>query len=133
MVKPTTPRKANEYEDSDGRSPFGEWLTALKDVRGKVKITKAITQMEGGNFGDHKAITGGSGLYERRIDFGPGYRIYYIIEGDKLIIIFAGSEKKDQQQAIDNAKDYYADYKKRKKEESDSAAKGKQSRPKKGK
>lgn len=60
MVKMVTPRKALEYKDSEGNSPFKKWLTELKDARGRVKVTKAITQMESGNFGDHKPITDGN-------------------------------------------------------------------------
>lgn len=115
MAKAVTPRAAIEYQDEEGVVPFRAWLLSLRDVRAKVKITKAITQMEAGNFSDHKSIADSGGLYERRIDYGPGYRIYYIKEGDELIIIFAGSDKSDQQKAIDNAKRYLKDYKRRKK------------------
>ena len=114
MIKAVTPRTAREYEDSDGKSPFNEWLNSLSDVRAKVKITKAVTQMESGNFGDHKPITDGKGLQERRINYGPGYRIYYVTEGDKLIILFAGSDKSSQQKAIDVSKEYFDDYRVRK-------------------
>jgi len=107
-------RKAQEYTAQDGSAPFRDWLVGLKDTRAKAKITKAVTQMEAGNFGDHKPITGGNGLQERRLDYGPGYRIYYITEGDELIILFAGSDKSDQQAAIDVAKGYLTDYKARK-------------------
>jgi putative addiction module killer protein len=117
MTEPVIERKAQEYKTESGKAPFRDWLVDLKDARGQAKITKAITQMEAGNFGDHKSITGGNALKERRIDFGPGYRIYYIIEGDKLIVLFAGSDKSDQQPAIAAAKEYLADYKKRKPEE----------------
>jgi putative addiction module killer protein len=117
MIKAVTPRTAKEYEDGDGNSPFNDWLTALPDARARAKITKAVTQMEAGNFGDHKSITDGKGLQERRLDYGPGYRIYYITEGDKLIIIFGGSDKSDQQKAIDVSKTYHDDYKERKKAE----------------
>ncbi|MCC5880049.1 MAG: hypothetical protein JJU03_09180 [Idiomarina sp.] len=111
---PVIERKAQEYKAQDDSSPFGEWLVNLKDARAKAKVTRAVTQMEAGNFGDHKSIADGNGLKERRIDYGPGYRIYYISEGDELIILFAGSDKSDQQTAIDAAKDYLADYKARK-------------------
>jgi putative addiction module killer protein len=114
MVLAVVKRKAKEYETKDGDTPFKNWLIGLADARAKAKITKAITQMESGNFGDHKSITDGNGLYERRLNYGPGYRIYYITEGDKLIIIFAGSDKSDQQNAIDSAKIYHADFKARK-------------------
>lgn len=114
MAIPVIERKAQEYKTQDGSAPFRDWLVDLKDARAKAKVTKAVTQMEAGNFGDHKPITDGTGLQERRIDYGPGYRIYYITEGDELIILFAGSDKSDQQAAIDAAKEYLADYKARK-------------------
>lgn len=114
MVIPVIERKAQEYQTEAGEAPFRDWLVSLKDARAKAKITKAVTQMEAGNFGDHKPITSGSGLQERRIDYGPGYRIYYITEGDELIILFAGSDKSDQQTSIDTAKKYLADYSARK-------------------
>ena len=109
-------RTAKEYVASDGRSPFNEWLRGLRDVRAKAKVTKAITQMEVGNFGDHKVIKQGGGLYERRIHFGPGYRIYYVMEGDRLIVLFAGSDKASQNKVIALARQYLDDYKARQSE-----------------
>lgn len=114
MVLSVVERKAQEYITENGTIPFRDWLVALKDARAKAKITKAVTQMEAGNFGDHKAIADASGLHERRIDYDPGYRVYYITEGSELIILFAGSSKSDQQRVIDLAKTYLADYKARK-------------------
>lgn len=114
VAMPVVERKALEYRTQDGITPFRDWLFNLKDARARVKVTKAVTQMEAGNFGDHKSVTHGNGLHERRINYGPGYRIYYITESDKLIILFAGSSKSDQQAAIDTAKKYLADYKSKK-------------------
>lgn len=112
MVQPAIQRIAREYETDEGKVPFRDWLLSLGDGRAQAKVTKAVKQMEAGNFGDHKAVAGA--LQERRIDYGPGYRVYYIIEGDELIILFAGSDKPGQQAAIDSAKDYLADYRSRK-------------------
>ncbi|WP_205701943.1 type II toxin-antitoxin system RelE/ParE family toxin [Pseudidiomarina mangrovi] len=111
MAIPVIERKAEEYQTADGNAPFRDWLFGLRDTRAQAKVTKAVTQMEAGNFGDHKSITNGKGLKERRIDYGPGYRIYYITEGDELVILFAGSQKTDQSDAIEKAKGYLADYK----------------------
>lgn len=110
MSLPVVERSAEQYETEDGKVPFKDWLTSLKDGRAQAKITKAVTLMEAGNFGDHKAITDGNGLHERRINYGPGYRIYYITEGNKLIVLFAGSDKSDQQKVIDQTKRYLTDY-----------------------
>ncbi|MDO3387530.1 hypothetical protein QWI17_16935 [Gilvimarinus sp. SDUM040013] len=114
MVKPVIQRRAEEYVSADGHSPFRSWLIGITDGRAKAKVTKAIKQMEAGNFGDHKAITDSGGLKERRINYGSGYRIYYITEGSELIILFAGSCKADQQTSINAAKKYLLDYKSRK-------------------
>lgn len=110
---PVIKRTAQEYQTQTNRTPFRDWLVNLKDARAKAKITRAVTQMEAGNFGDHKSISNGNGLQERRINYGPGYRIYYITEGDELIILFAGSDKSDQKFAIKMAKEYLTDYKAR--------------------
>jgi len=114
MYLPVIERIAQEYKTQNEKTPFRDWLLNLKDTRGQAKVTKAVTQMEAGNFGDHKPIAGGKGLHERRINYGPGYRIYYITEGDELIILFAGSDKSGQPTAIYAAKEYLADYEARK-------------------
>lgn len=75
MTIPVVDRKAQEYTTIEGHSPFRDWLVKLKDARTKAKITKAVTQMEAGNFGDHKPIFNAYGLKERRVNHGPGYRI----------------------------------------------------------
>jgi putative addiction module killer protein len=108
-------RKAVEYETESGENPYADYLKDLKDKRGAAKITRAVKKMETGNFGDHKSIAEGDGLYECRLDTGPGYRIYYIVDGDRLIILFGASDKKGQQKAIDKARGYAADYKRRSK------------------
>lgn len=110
MNDPLKPRIVKEYVSRNGCIPFRNWLTKLRDARAKIKITRAIKHMELGNFGDHKSISGSGGLYERRIHFGPGYRIYYIIESSDLIVLFAGSDKSDQSKVINKAKVYLADY-----------------------
>lgn len=114
MPLPGITRVAKEYQTKDGKIPFRAWLTALRDGRAQAKITKAIAQMEAGNFGDHKALTNAHGLYERRLHYGPGYRIYYLIEEDTIIVLFSGSDKSDQKRAIKQAKAYVLDYASRK-------------------
>jgi putative addiction module killer protein len=77
-----------------------------------VKVRSAIARMEAGNRGDVKAV--GAGVSERRINFGPGYRLYFGDDGDELIILLAGGTKKGQGRDIELAKGYWADYKRRK-------------------
>ncbi|HEY7805218.1 MAG TPA: type II toxin-antitoxin system RelE/ParE family toxin [Orrella sp.] len=113
MSLPIVKRQALEYQTVEGRSPFNDWICSLRDIRAKAKITRAVTQMEAGNFGDRKVISQGQGLYERRIHNGPGYRIYYICDHDHFIILFGGSDKGNQDQAIQAAKSFLKDYRAR--------------------
>ena len=100
-----------EYLDAAGRSPFGVWFDDL-DVEAAIKVRRAIARIEAGNFGDAKPV--GKGVVERRIDAGPGFRIYFGRVGGELVILLAGGTKKRQQQDIEAAQRYWADYKHRK-------------------
>jgi len=75
----------------------------------------ALTRVELGNLSDHKSV--GVGVWELRLDFGPGYRVYFGKEGDRLIILLGGGTKKRRQKDIETAKQLWKDYKKRKREE----------------
>jgi putative addiction module killer protein len=100
-----------EFLDDQGRSPFGLWFERL-DPMSAVKITTAITRMSLGNFSNAKGI--GEGVLEYRIDYGPGYRIYFGKDGDRLVILVAGGTKKRQQADIKTAQARWAEYRKRK-------------------
>ena len=100
-----------EYQEANGRSPFGVWFSDL-DARAAAKVTVAIARMEQGNFSNAKGV--GDGVAEFRIDFGPGYRVYFGRDGETVIILLAGGTKKRQQRDIDQAKERWADYKQRK-------------------
>jgi putative addiction module killer protein len=100
-----------EYVDSDGRSPFGRWFNRLNSVAA-AKVTTALVRLGEGNLSNVKSV--GSGVLEYRIDFGPGYRVYFGRDGDKLVILLAGGTKQRQQDDIDAAKTNWQDYKYRK-------------------
>jgi putative addiction module killer protein len=100
-----------EFLDDQGRSPFGLWFKGL-DSMAAVKVTAAITRMSLGNLSNAKGV--GEGVLEYRIDYGPGYRIYFGRDGDRLIILVAGGTKKRQQADIKMAHKRWADYRKRK-------------------
>jgi putative addiction module killer protein len=104
-----------EYQTVDGKKPFGEWLLDLKDKRAQAKLRARITRAELGNLGDWKALEG-TGVYEMREHYGPGYRIYFSIIGRKIVLLLVGSTKQDQKRAIARAKDYLADYERRRDE-----------------
>ena len=102
-----------EYEREDGIRPFKQWFDSLSSGHA-LKIRTAVARMENGNFSNVKSV--GNGVSERRIDFGPGYRIYFANDGDNMIILLGGGTKKRQQSDINKAKKYWKDYKDRKQE-----------------
>lgn len=99
-----------QYETLDGKIPFEAWFSSL-DAKAALKVRVAVAQMEAGNFGDHKSV--GGGVWERRINFEKGYRIYFAKIGNDLILLFCGGVKSRQQADIDKAKDYLSEFKKR--------------------
>ena len=80
---------------------FSRWLDRLKDPKAKAKVLVRITRLSAGNPGDVKSV--GKGVSEMRIPYGPGYRVYYVRQGDKLIILLAGGSKKTQSKDIQTA------------------------------
>jgi putative addiction module killer protein len=96
------------YVDVGGDAPFAEWFAELEPVAG-ARIARAIARMEQGNFSNTKGV--GEGVLEYKIDFGPGYRVYFGRDGETIVILLTGGTKKRQQRDIDTAKAYWRDYK----------------------
>lgn len=103
--------EVREYLCTDGHSPFGEWLRAL-DSRTRTRIDRVIERFVDGNFGDHKGV--GEGVLETRVNSGPGYRIYYGLDGAALVILLAGGTKRSQHWDIARAQGRWQHYKERK-------------------
>lgn len=101
-----------EYEDEDGTHPYSKWFDSL-NVAAALKVRTAIARMENGNFSNVKAV--GQGVSEYKLDFGPGYRIYFGKDGDKLVILLGGGTKKRQSRDIEAAQGLWKTYKARKK------------------
>jgi putative addiction module killer protein len=101
-----------EYVDPSGFSAFGDWFDALPPVAA-AKVTVAISRMARGAVSNVKGV--GDGVLEYRIDSGPGYRIYFGRDGDRLVILVGGGTKRRQDRDIEAAKARWADYKARKK------------------
>lgn len=80
---------------------FDSWLKALKDIKAKVRVLQRITAAEHGNFGDWKSV--GEGVSEMRINFGPGYRVYYTRKGDTVYLLLVGGDKSSQKRDIQKA------------------------------
>ncbi len=100
-----------EYLDNLGRSPFGRWFSTL-DAPAAARVTTAIARIEQGNLSNVKGV--GAGVFESRIHFGPGYRIYFGKDGDTLVILVGGGTKHRQSADIALAQRRWADYKQRK-------------------
>ncbi|QLE50680.1 type II toxin-antitoxin system RelE/ParE family toxin [Nostoc sp. C057] len=105
------PREIRNYLTVDGKNIFDEWLDSLRDRRAKAKIRARIDRVEDGNLGDCKSV--GEGVFELRIDYGPGYRIYFAQEGITIIILLCGGDKSTQKQDVDKAQEYWKDYRSR--------------------
>lgn len=96
--------EVREYLDAEGSSPYANWFGRL-NVAAAVKVATAIHRMEQGNLSNVKGV--GVGVYEYRIDFGPGYRIYFDKEADRLVLLLAGGTKKRQGADISDAKGHW--------------------------
>jgi putative addiction module killer protein len=102
-----------EYVAADGRSPFGEWLGGLRNRRAQARILTRLDRAQLGNLGDWKALGGGKGLAELRDPYGPGYRVYFALIDQRLVLLLAGSTKRDQRKAIRQAEGFLEDYHRR--------------------
>ena len=100
-----------EYLDQRAWSPFAAWFEGL-NATAAAKVTAALYHVTAGNWSNVKGV--GGGVFERKIDFGPGYRVYFGKDGDTLVILLGGSSKQRQQQAIEAAQERWADYRRRK-------------------
>ena len=102
-----------EYQDRVGRSPFGEWRSELNSQARK-RVTTALYRLGLGNFSNVKGV--GAGLFECKIDFGPGYRVYFGKDGEAIVILLGGGTKKRQGKDIGLALERWQDYKEREKQ-----------------
>ena len=87
---------------------FTKWLRKLRDLRARIAIARRIERAQKGNLGDHQSV--GKNLLEMRLTIGPGYRIYYTLHNNDLIILLVGGDKSTQQQDINRAKELKKEY-----------------------
>jgi putative addiction module killer protein len=97
--------EVREWLDPQARSPFGAWLDGL-DPSAAAKVHGALDRMRLGNLGDHKAV--GGGVWERRIDWGPGLRIYFGRKGAEIVVLLGGGDKKTQSRDIIRAREVWS-------------------------
>jgi len=99
------------YQTAAGEKPFVQWLAGLTDRQARVRIEARLARVAAGNFGDVEPV--GEGVQELRIDWGPGYRVYFSRVGQVIVLLLCGGDKRTQQKDIKRAKDYFEDYKTR--------------------
>lgn len=101
-----------EYLDERGRSPFARWFKKL-NAAAAAKVVSAVVRLEQGNLSNVEGV--GAGVFEAKIDFGPGYRVYFGKDGETIIILVGGGTKKRQSKDVELAKSRWQDYRRRKK------------------
>lgn len=99
------------YLTRDGEDLIAEWLRGLRDMQAKAAIIRRLNRLEQGNFGDFKPLR--DGVYELRIDIGPGYRVYYARSGKTVMLLLCGGSKRTQEADIDKACNCWRDWKSR--------------------
>jgi putative addiction module killer protein len=103
------------YETRSGSQPLTKWMQGLKDHKVRTSIRTRLYRMQLGNFGHCRSL--GQGVYEMKIDFGPGYRIYYGMIGHTIVLLLCGGSKKTQEKDIRLASEFFKDHKQRGKED----------------
>ncbi len=93
-----------------GKDLYAEWLDGLRDISGRTMVVRRVERVEDGNFGDHSPV--GDGVWELRIDFGPGYRVYYGEDGPVIVMLICGGDKKSQRKDIRLARRLWQNYRK---------------------
>jgi putative addiction module killer protein len=96
------------YLTRSEKDVFMEWRRQLRDTKAKIAVDRRINRMELGNLGDHKFCR--DGVWELRIDVGPGYRIYYAIAGTQVVLLLSGGDKRTQDADIVRACEYWLDW-----------------------
>ncbi len=99
------------YVTEAGEDVFGKWLAGLRDERAAARIAVRIDRLAAGNFGDCKPLK--AGVWELRIDYGPGYRVYYAMAGQSCLLLLCGGDKRKQTADIKKAVEYWKDYQQR--------------------
>jgi putative addiction module killer protein len=96
------------YSDAGGRKPFTRWLERLRDRQAVARIAVRIDRLAIGNSGDYREL--GGSICELRVDWGPGYRVYFARTGKVVLLLLCGGDKTTQQRDIERAKAYLEDY-----------------------
>jgi putative addiction module killer protein len=102
------PRELKIYETDDRDVPFSSWLDALRDREARARIRKRLNRVTLGNLGDYRSV--GEGVFEFRIDYGAGYRVYFAQVDMQVILLLCGGDKSTQERDIVKAKQFWAHF-----------------------
>ncbi len=105
------PRELLIYETGEGKAPFSSWLDSLRDREARARIKKRLDRVVLGNLGDYRSV--GDSVFELRIDYGPGYRVYFAQIDELMVLLLCGGDKSTQDQDILKAKQFWIDFKQR--------------------
>jgi putative addiction module killer protein len=109
VVVDVSEKQVENYVRPDGRCPFEDWMDSLRDHRARARIRTRIGRVRLGNLGRCEPV--GGGVLELKIDYGPGYRVYFGQVGTRLVILLCGGDKSSQSEDIKRAIEYWEDYK----------------------
>lgn len=101
-------RILQEYITLAGKNPFAEWLRGIPDKTTRARIRTRLSQVRLGNFGDTQGV--GEGVHELRLDFGPGYRVYYGLVDETIVLLLGGGDKQSQRRDIREAKHHWQEF-----------------------
>lgn len=102
------PREIQRYITSEGKVPFAEWLDSFRDIKTQTIINKRLDRVSRGNLGDYRSV--GEGVYELKIDYGSGYRIYFGQIDTTIVLLLCGGDKSTQTRDILKAIEYWLEY-----------------------
>ena len=105
------PRRVRNYVTPEGREPYEEWVNSYRNRKTRAIIRERVNRLHLGNFGDYKRLT--ADLYELRIHYGPGYRVYFGMVDRVIVILLCGGSKKTQRRDIERAKEYWEELRRR--------------------
>ena len=99
------------YLTRNQKDVYMEWRRKIRDTKAGISVDRRVNRIELGNFGDHKPCR--DGVWELRIDVGPGYRVYYAISGAEIVLLLCGGDKRTQDADIDRAAENWLDWQRR--------------------
>lgn len=102
------PKRIEYYSTASGRTPFRDWYSELRDLKARIAIRRRLTRLQHGLLEDSKSV--GNGVFELRIHFGPGYRIYFGQQGMTSVLLLCGGDKDSQTRDIVDAQSFWTDH-----------------------